>query len=364
MNINPFRFGLEAEYCLAQTQSYKPLWYKDITFKEIDDLFMQIKFDDLPTVEGLCAEPPHTKLMPFIVEGYGLPNENNEIIDALPKGVEIRTPVCNSIDETLAVFETLYARVKASLAMKSVIPVALSHHPTETRFKGPQNKRRHDYWLWAMEVMTTYGPDINLSFPKEITEKLFSDVEDLEAKVNYYAPAIALPTLNSPFYQGQLWKHKGEQGKSYRTFKRSIVAPAIELHPDENFRIEFKVVEMTKSSADFYAYFLLVLTLFLSEELKGRATKQERIYDLGQISYFGFKETETAARLKEILLVSDKVLHKYDFNLNYLSIIEDRLRNRVTPADELIQFYQDNDRSIEKIMKHQSVLQTLKNQTI
>ena len=357
--MNSLRFGLEAEYCLAHSQSYKPLWYKDITFKEIDDLFMQIKIDDLPTVEGLCAEPPHQKLMPFIVEGYGLPNENNVIVDALPKGIEIRTPVCNSIDETLSVFETLYARVKASLATASVIPVALSHHPTETQFKGPQNKRRYDYWLWAMEVMTTYGPDINLSFPKEITDKLFSNIDELEAKVNHYAPAIALPTLNAPFYQGQLWRHKGVQGKSYRTFKRSIVAPAIELHANENFRIEFKVVEMTKSSADFYAYFLLVLTLFLSEELNGRATKQERIYDLRQISYLGFQETETVTRLKELLLLSDKTLHKYDFNLNYLSIIEDRLRNKITPADELIQFYNDHDHSIEKVMQHQSVLQTL-----
>jgi len=358
--MNQFRFGLETEYCLAQAKSFKPLWYKDITFKQIDDLFTQIPFDDLPSLQGLCPEPPHKKLMPFIVEGYGLPNKDNEIVDALPKGIEIRTPVCDSIDETISVFETLYSRIKASLLTINVTPVSLSHHPTETKFSGPQNKRRYDFWLWAMEVMTTYGPDINVSFPKEITEKLFSNIEDLEAKVNYYAPAIALPTLNSPFYNGKPWIHKGHQGQSYRTFKRSIVAPAIELHSDENFRIEFKVCEMSPSSADFYAYFLLVLSLFLDEELTGRASKQERIYELGQISFLGFKEEDTSLKLKELLKSSEKILSKHNFNMDFLSIIEDRLKKKRTPADDLIQFYNENDQSIAAVMKLLSRLQTIK----
>jgi len=362
--VDQFKFGLEAEYCLANSESFKPLWYKDITFKQLDDLFTQIKIDDLPSLKGLSAELPHQKIMPFIVEGYGLPNQDNVIIDALPKGVEIRTPVCDSIDETISVFETLYTRMKSSLLTTKVTPVSLSHHPTEIKFSGPQNKRRHDYWIWAMEVMTTYGPDINVSFSNEITEKLFADIDDLEAKVNYYSPAIALPTLNSPFYNGKLWLHKGQQGKSYRTFKRSIVAPAIELHPDENFRIEFKVCEMSDSSADFYAYFLLVMTLFLNEELTGRASKQERIYDLGQISYLGFKDEDTALKLKDLLKLSEKTLSKYNLNLNYLSIIEERLRKKSTPADKLIQFFLENGQSIEKVMQNLSHLHTLEGKII
>lgn len=362
--MKDFKFGLEAEYCLATLDTLKPIWYKDISFKQIDDCFTKISLEGIPSLEGLSAEPPHKKLMPFIVEGYGIPNENFEVIDALPKGIEIRTPVCQSIDQAINVFELLYSRVKENLKTLNVMPIALSHHPLEDKFSGPQNKRRHDFWLWAMEVMTTYGPDINVSFPKEITEKLFANIEDLEAKVNYYAPAIALATLNSPFYLGKPWIHKGNHGKSYRTFKRSIIAPAIELHPDENFRIEFKVCEMTNSSQDFYAYFLLVLNLFLNEDLKGRATKQERIYDLGQISYLGFKEQETSSRLKEILNSCEKTLKNYDLNLNTLSIIQQRMKSGLTPADELIKYYEDHNQSLSKVIDRLSYLHTLEGNLI
>src|SRR5665647_915472 len=265
-----FQFGIEAEFMLATNHDCRPLWYRDVTFKQLDEIFESISLEGIPSLTGLAEEPPHKKLMPFIVEGYGVTDENYKVTDAYPKGIEIRTPVCQSLDQVLNVYEELYRRVKHALGKEGMIPIAISHHPIESKFSGPQNKRRHDFWLWAMEVMTTYGPDINVSFPKAISDKLFGDVDDLNAKVNYYAPALAAISLASPFYQGQPWQVKGAQGKSYRTFKRSVVAPAIELHADENFRIEFKVFEMTKHVSDFKNYFLLVLALFLDESLKGR----------------------------------------------------------------------------------------------
>jgi hypothetical protein len=39
-------------------------------------------------------------------------------------------------------------------------------------FEGPQNKRRYDHWQWAMKAMTTYGPDINVSVPLDLAERL------------------------------------------------------------------------------------------------------------------------------------------------------------------------------------------------
>ena len=81
--------------------------------------------------------------------------------------------------------------------------------------------------------MTTYGPDINVSFPEEITQKLFGNIDDLHLKVNYYAPAMAALSLAAPFFGGAPWIIKGERGKSFRTFKRSVIAPAIELQRRE-----------------------------------------------------------------------------------------------------------------------------------
>jgi carboxylate-amine ligase len=176
--MNQFKFGLEAEFMLADSHSFKPLWYKDVTFQTLDHLFSQISLEGIPSLEGLAAEPPHKKLMPFIVEGYGIPDSNMNIIDAFPKGIEIRTPVCSSIDHTLQVYTELYSRVRKALQTIAMVPVAISHHPIETKFSGPQNKRRHDYWLWAMEVMTTYGPDINISLPQDLSQNVFKDLDD------------------------------------------------------------------------------------------------------------------------------------------------------------------------------------------
>ena len=352
-----FRFGLEAEFMLANKTDFRPLWYKDVTFKTLDTIFQNISLEGIPRLDGLSAEPPHEKLMPFIVEGYGIPDADFKITDAYPKGIEIRTPVCQSLSEVLLVYETLYKRVKDALALHDMVPVAISHHPTESKFSGPQNKRRHDYWLWAMEVMTTYGPDINVSFPKAITEKLFSDLDDLNAKVNYYAPALAAISLASPFLNGTNWMPKGAQGKSYRTFKRSIVAPAIELHADENFRIEFKVFEMSKNVADFEAYFLLVLSLLLDEGLKGRASNQERIYDSGAVARFGLLAEGMKYRFVEVFDRAFDILPQFGFNTAPLEKLRPRIETNCSPSDEMLEIFAETN-SINSVMKEFSYIVT------
>jgi hypothetical protein len=360
---NQFHFGLEAEFMLASTKDYRPLWYKDVTFKTLDTIFEGISLDGLPSLDGLAAEPPHKKMMPFIVEGYGVPDENFEIHDAYPKGIEIRTPVCDSLEQVMDVYEDLFARVKLALAASGMAPIAISHHPIESKFSGPQNKRRHDFWLWAMEVMTTYGPDINVSFPKPISDKLFANIDDLNAKVNYYAPAMAAISLASPFFEGSPWIMKGKPGKSYRTYKRSIVAPAIELHADENFRIEFKVFEMSRKSIDFKNYFLLVLSLFLDDGLKGRSSNQERIYDSGNVARFGLDAENMRERLVELYTRAPAILKQHGFDPSSLHLLAERIEKNLSPADEMIKLFKDGE-SLNSIMKNYSTLETMKGKII
>jgi len=348
-----FHFGLEAEFMLAHSKSWRPLWYKDVTFATLDKIFENISLEGIPDLKGLDQEPPHKKLMPFIVEGYGIPDDQMNIVDAYPKGIEIRTPVCTSIDQTLLVYEELYSRVKKALSTHEMCPIAISHHPVESKFSGPQNKRRHDFWLWAMEVMTTYGPDINVSFPAEISDRLFANIDDLNAKVNYYSPAMAAISLASPFYQGNPWRPKGQQGLSYRTFKRSIVAPAIELHADENFRIEFKVFEMSRNSLDFKNYFLLVLALFLDDSLKGRSSDQERIYDLGAVARFGIKAEGMQERFSELFEKAPQTLQRFGIDSSSLQ----HLRS-ITPAQEMLGLYQTYG-NLGEVMREYSTLTTL-----
>ena len=55
------------------------------------------------------------KLMPLAVEGYHVPDQDMNPIDLWPKGIEIRTPVCPSIQECLDCLQVLHARLQVAL---------------------------------------------------------------------------------------------------------------------------------------------------------------------------------------------------------------------------------------------------------
>jgi hypothetical protein len=353
-NGHGFRFGLESEYLLADAQTFQPLWYRDLSFETLNSALESIDVSDLPPVDGLDLEPPHRKVMPFAVEGYHVPDPDLKPIDLLPKGIEIRTPVSDSIEECLRCFTSLYGRLQFALGTLGYQAIALSHHPTETKFEGPQNKRRYDFWQWAMEVMVTYGPDINVSLPTQLRLQL--DINDLHAKVNYYAPALTALTLASPFREGQLWRCRGTIGKSVRTYRRSVIAPAIEVHLEEDGRLEFKPFEMTNRLDVFHGYFLLWLAILLDEGLAGRASNQSRIYDLGAVARLGIDAEVVRPRAAEVLERAPDVLSRHGFVVEPLEVFQQRLRTGRLPADDLIDLYSSSP-NIPAVMRHLSSLE-------
>ena len=80
-----------------------------------------------------------------------------------------------------------------------------------------------------------------------------------------------------------------------------MIAPAIELHPEEAGRLEYKTFEATGSPGDLHAYFLLWLELLLDDGLRGRAGEQTRIYDLGSVARDGLAAETVAERAAEVL---------------------------------------------------------------
>src|SRR5437588_6638890 len=203
---NGFRFGLETEFLLVDASSFRPLWHRELTFQTLNAALEAIAVDEF-ACDSFKVEPPHRKPSPYIVEGYHLPDPQMNPIDLLPKGVEIRTPVCDSIEDCLAAVKTLHTRLQGALAELGYRAAALSFHPIEVHFEGPQNKRRHDFWQWAMEAMLTYGPDVNVSLPQTLAARI--DPKDLFKKVNYYAPALTALTLASPLRGGEPWRIRG-----------------------------------------------------------------------------------------------------------------------------------------------------------
>ena len=352
-NGRGFWFGLEAEFLLVEADSFRPLWHPDLKFAELNAALESIPVDDLPSLEGLEVEHPHRKRMPYVVEGYHLPDPDFNPIDLLPKGVEIRTPVCPSVEECLACFQALHGRLQEALSGLGYRAAALSHHPTEHHFEGPQNKRRYDFWQWAMEVMVTYGPDINVSLPPKLGQRL--DTADLHAKVNYYAPALTALSLASPLYRGGLWHIRGRVGKSIRTYRRSVIAPAIELHPEEAGRMEFKTFEMSWRVEDFHNYFLLWLALLLDDGLRGRATHQSRVYDLGAVARHGLEAETVRDRAGEVLDRAPGVLASWGFDPRPLESFRQRLATGRLPADEIIGWYQAEP-SLSAVLRHLDTL--------
>jgi hypothetical protein len=349
--VQAYKFGLETEYLLIEKDTAYPLWHKELDFEKLYSLIESIPFDDLPSLEGLDPEDAHEKILPYVIEGYHLKDGRGKAIGMMPKGIEIRTPVCQSIKQALNCQDTLLKRLIQKLEKDGLRPVALSHHPLHYEFDAPRAGRRHDFWKWAKEVMTTFGPDINISFPKSISDQLFNLKEDFEQKLNYYAPALTALTLNSPFYKGSLKKYQdGPYIKSIRTFRRSPIAPLIEWHANEDNRIEFKFFEMTSSRNDFEAYFLMVLALTLNNNLKGRATTAEGIYFMGEVSIQGLESPQVQKVLKEFFSSAFQTLDEFHFNSDALSKMKERWETKQTPADHLIEKFNKSN-SLKEIIE-------------
>jgi carboxylate-amine ligase len=343
------KFGLETEYLVVRLSDWKPLWHTELSFDEIYPVLESIPLEGILPLDGLELEPPHRKMLPYVVEGYHLPHQDHEAESMLPKGIEIRTPVTDSLETCFAQQRILLDRLQSALSTKNLGVVALSHHPLHHRFRGPQNKRRHDFWLWAMEVMTTYGPDLNVGLPAEWFEKI--DQEDLLEKINYYGPAMTALSVAAPFRDGGLWEIRGATGLSLRTYRRSVIAPPIEIHPHENHRLEFKVFDMTPNFDELRSYFGLFIGMLASDRLKGRASNATRIYDSGAVGLTGLRTPEIGARLNELIEASRAVLPEFGLDPEILSPAEARLRSRRTPAEDLIGLFERSGRKLEPVLE-------------
>jgi Glutamate-cysteine ligase family 2(GCS2) len=338
MSAGGYRFGLEGEYLLVEASSFRPLWHDDLTFCRLNALLESIHFEPLLeglTLDGLELDAPHTKLMPFYVEGYGLPDAGlTTWVDLLPKGIEVRTPVCPDLASCLTVYERLYQALQTGLAGEGLRAVALAHHPTAWGFEGPQNHRRVDWWHWGEQAMTTYGPDLNLSLPEAAQSRF--DWGQLQRRVNYYAPALVAFSLASPLGRGRLWENRGRPGLSLRTYRRSPFAPAVAWHPKEGGRLEFKGFDMPADRRDFLAFFLLWVWLVLDESAPGEADDQDRIYDLGAVARLGWEAPEVVERAEEALDRADGILAASGFDPSPLGQLRQRLAQRWVPADALV----------------------------
>jgi hypothetical protein len=104
---------------------------------------------------------------------------------------------------------------------------------------------------------------------------------------------------------------------------------------------------------EFECAFLSFLALVLDDGLKGRAFKQSRIYDFGQVARFGLQAECMSERAGELLERAPALLKGWGFDPSALEIFTDRLRTGRTPADELLDLYRESG-SLLKVLEARS----------
>lgn len=366
MGSSGFGFGIETEYLLVRqtfdekTKSEKvtPLWIYDLNAEDLMAITDGIDTRDF-NLDGLNQKPLHKSIHHYLVEGYTLSDEDMTPVSLLPKGIEARTPVFDSIEKSIDCMVALHDRLNLALAAAGMSTAIISHHPTECEFDAPRNYRRDDYWHWARTVTATYGSDFNISVPDRLAAQF--DLVALDARVNYYMPALIALSLSSPIFKGQLWladtikegrSMPGRRiGKSIRTFRRSEFAPAFYVHEKPSLRFEFKGFEMSRDTTDYHGYFLLCLALLLDETLEGKATDKERIASLRDISVTGLQSATVRARAAIVIDRAAAIGESLGLDISSLDSLWRRLETRRLPAEDIIQAFELSGGCISTTLK-------------
>ena len=347
---NKFGFGIEAEYLLLD-KNYRPLFHEDLNFEVLRDCVDSIPTGDLGT-DGFNIKPLHKVANPYLIEGYYLTDRSMKPHTLLPKGIEVRTPIRASIDETVAVLADATERLRQRLSSQFGYQLcSISHHPTRYNFQAEPNYKRHDYWQWALTAMTTYGPDINISLPPELASGV--DQSQLNARLNFYMPSIIALTSASPLFDGQLWQQEfsAVPGKSIRTYNRSQWAPLYYIHTEPALRFEFKGFEMPLDMADYKAFFLVSLALLLDPSLSMKTTDDERVANLRYFALHGLQSPAAKVCAKTVLNAAEKIALRLSLDAACLKPFWTRLETGVVPADKIAADF-SRENSLDNTLKN------------
>ncbi|MDY0087333.1 MAG: glutamate-cysteine ligase family protein [Coriobacteriia bacterium] len=288
MPADGFRFGLEDEFSVVDSNG-RFLDFSNTTFDELDRVIEKLPvFDD--DYRHLRVGDLGIKLKRWYIEGFERFTDEGEYIRTDPKGFEIRTPICPSLDEALATLEHDMERWRQAAEEFGYQPIRTALNPLQREYipTPPLNEweiahRQTPEEQTAHIHMLTYGPDISFSHP----DLTIAEAIDIGKKLTYYSPLIVPFSFTSPFFEGRPWG-----GYSRRTFHRTGPRPSVLVHvgsegervasfptltdlarlPAEVGRIEFKAFDCPPHTGLYMALGMLLLGIALDESLPGRAT--------------------------------------------------------------------------------------------
>ena len=361
-----FYFGIEHEVAFLDNAGN----FADFSRTKFKD-FCQI-IDKLPFYPNdypeLRVGDAGIKKKRWYIEGFERFLDSEEVVECVPKGIEIRTTINSTIQDTITeLFDSFSLLRKVSLEF-GYSPVLVSFNPYYDVFTP--NPPLNEYEVQRRKVspekqtanipMLTYGPDLNISVADLPVERVI----DIGSKLTYYSPYIIPFSYTSPFYQGKLW-----EGLSVRTFVRTGQRPAtmvfveksseliksipsltkIARIPAEVGRIEFKAFDSCDDFSIYAALLALLKGMVLDELLPGRAMIPDPA--LHQLSAReGFSNESIFIHAGKILQAAEISLAN-DPDRELLAPLKHLLDKRETPAHEMIRNFHKSA-SIEETLKH------------
>ena len=359
-----FKFGIEHEVAFLRADG-QFADFANTSFAEFEAIVAQLPqyaedYDDLRIGDA------GIKLKRWYIEGFERFDMAGEVVDCPPKGIEIRTTVCDGIDEAIDQLTESFHQLNTQAHSAGFTPALVSFNPYHRAFipNPPLNaferqRRRESPEMQTAHIpMLTQGPDLNLSAEGLSTQQII----DIGRKLTYYSPFIIPFSYSSPFYEGRVWS-----GLSVRTFQRTGARPAamvfvanetdlidstpsltqIARLPAEVGRIEFKAFDSC-GDFDLYASLCALLKgLALDNCLPGRSTVPDA--KLHQRSArLGFSDDYIYGKALEIVEAAYAALTGDRDQIRLLKL-KHALTNRHCLAKDMLLAYQQGH-SIEHIL--------------
>lgn len=362
LDISKFRFGIEHEFASLDSANN----FLDFSNTSYEDFARVIdKLPEYPSdAEMLRTGDLGIKAKRWYIEGFERFSRNGEYLRTDPKGFEIRTPICASIEEAIST-------LKADLALWQEVAAPFGYRPLRTALNPYRDEFVPEPPLndWELKDratpeeqtayihMLTYGPDLSFSHPDLDADACI----EIGKKLTYYSPFIVPFSYTSPFYRGELWG-----GYSRRTFYRTGERPSVLVFladeskiipsfptltdrariPAEAGRIEFKAFDCPPDLDLYEPLAALLIGLVLDETLPGRLLTPSasdhqfsatQAFD-SEVIYEGSREILNAAR--------NALPEEWRSKLVRL---EQMLESRRVPASDMIDRYQESGSILKAI---------------
>ncbi len=353
-----FKFAWEVELMVTD-DNYTPLFGDTLPFDRLQDILNSVPVNDIPYV---VEKYKGSGVRPYYIEGYDAGYEGEKVRSVFVKGIEIRTPISFTINDSVQSFATYYDKMQTAIEGEKLHLTCFGNHPFQPAFKGERGRRSVIEWTSAEVATTTHGLVVNISLPDALEAKL--DRQKLDIRFSYAAPTMVLFAGNTPFRNGELWKPDGRQAYSDRSYRRSFVRNTVYYRDEHHNRKEVTLFDMTNDLNMYRAFAALSLGIILSDEevpvIPDRFSKENirRVTKHGydaQLMNRHFEEAAAETVAHRVLDLVSTALKQHGFDTAMVNPLWKQVEEKEMPAHRTIQAYNEGG-SIQSVLKSRSQL--------